>query len=141
MPWRPVRTCRLLLLPLIGALLLLAGCSGESHQSEYQAFGGTVRALDVASGELFVRADERVRGWRADRDVPCVVTKDAEIYLNDRFALLADIWVGDAVELVGYRDADHMVLSLVTVTRSQPKPPPPALPPLATQPAADAPEE
>jgi hypothetical protein len=122
------------------ALSLSAGCSRKSPQSEYQAFGGTVRAIDVASGELFVRADERVRGWRPNRDVPCVVTKDTEVYLNDRFVQLADVWVGDQVELVGYRDADHLVLSLLTVTRSQPKPPPPALPPQATQPAS-APEE
>lgn len=116
---------RRLLPPGILLLMILSGCAGEQTHEEYQAFGAVVRALDLESGEIFVRAERPVEGWRADRDIPCVVTKDSELYVNDRFSQLHELRVGDRLELVGYRDKDHLVAVLIHAAQPEPPPPPP----------------
>jgi len=115
--------------------VLLCGCSEHESPSDYLAFSGTIRGLDAETGELFVRADERVRGWRTDRDIPCVVTKDSEIYVNDRFSQFADIRITDRFTLAGYRDKDHLAVTMLRVDRPEAPPPEPVLTP------ATAPQE
>lgn len=122
-----------------GMLVWLTGCTRQEQQQPYQVFSGRVKALDVETGELFVRPDEAPRPWRSDRNVPCVVTKDSEIYINDRFSDIDDIRVGDRLELVGYRDADRFVVTFAEISRAQRPPPEPNLQPPATAPAGAAP--
>ena len=135
------RNLRLAAAAVCGALLFCYGCSEQKPQSRYQALRGTVRALDVETGEVFVRAEGPLAGWRSDRDVPCVITRDSEIYINDRFSQVQDVWVADTVELVGYRDKDHLAVALMTITRNQPEPEPPPLSAPTTRPGAAKPEE
>lgn len=122
-------------------LLLLVGCSREGTHSPYQVFVGTVKALDLETGELFVRAERAPSDWRIDRNIPCVVTKDSEVYISDQFSEIGEIVVGDSVTLVGFRDAGRFVVSFADVTRSQPEAPLPALSAPPTEPAAADPEE
>ncbi len=113
---------------LLGLLLLAApSCRRNEHQAPYQAFSGTIKALDLETGELFIRADAAPEPWRSDRNVPCVATKDTEIYVDDRFSGLHELAVGDGIELVGYREGDRIVVSLANVRRGGLPPPlPPA---------------
>lgn len=134
----PTKIRRGLLLAIaVGLLPQLVACSRQDPPSPYQVFSGTVKALDTETGELFIRPKRAPHPWRFDRNVPCVVTKDSEIYMNDRFSRLDEIVVGDLIESVGYRDHDRFVLSLVSVTRIQPEPPLPELSPPTTAPAAN----
>ncbi len=125
---------------LAAALFLapLVGCEGPDEQRPYQVFNGVVKALDVETGELFVRPQfDPPPPWRAGRNVPCVTTKESEIYINDRFSGLEGIHVGDVIELVGYRGRDdRFVVSMVSIMRSQPDPVEPALTPPTTRPVS-----
>lgn len=125
----------------VGLLTLLAGCSKQDQQSSYEVFVGTVKALDVETGEMFVRAGQPRPGQQTVRNVPCVVTKDSEIYINDAFSGIERLLVGDTIELVGCRDEDRFVISFANVVRSRPEPPLPAFAPPATQPTEKTPEE
>jgi hypothetical protein len=130
------------LAPLLAAAMLCSaiGCSRQEPQSDYNAFTGTVRALDPDAGEVFVRTNRAPAGWRTDRDIPCVVTKDSEIYINDRFSEFQDIRYGDTAKLVGYRDKDHFVVTFLIVARSEPAPPLPELAePPTSRPTEDQP--
>ena len=130
-----------LLLALMMGLPQLVACSRQDPPSPYQVFSGTVKALDIETGELFIRPERAPHPWRFDRNIPCVVTKDSEIYMNDCFSGLGEIEVGDLIESIGYRDHDRFILSLVSVTRNQSEPPLPELSPPTTEPAANTPKE
>jgi hypothetical protein len=121
---------------------ILAGCSRQGASPPYQALSGVVRAIDLETGELFIRAEHPPPPWHADRNVPCVATKDSELYVNDRFSDLRDVRFDDAIEAIGYRDHDRFVLSLVNITRNEPEPPAPkSLLNMTTQPAPDKHED
>jgi hypothetical protein len=127
---------------LLACGLLLPGCSRQEPSPAYQALSGVVRAVDLETGELLIRAEQPPKPWHADRNVPCVATKDSELYINDRFSDLQDVQVDDTLEAVGYRDRDRFVLSLVNILRSEPEPPLPAFVlKTTTQPAPDKNED
>ena len=108
--------------------LPLIGCERPDTHRPYQVFTGSVKALDVETGELFVRPEQAPVPWRPGRNVPCVATKDSEIYINDRFCRIDEIKVGDTIELVGYRGKeDRFVVSLANIIRSQAEPELPTL--------------
>jgi len=98
---------------------------------------GRVRESRPETGELTVE----VRGPAPGRPAVeiCNLTKDSEIYINDRFSSIDQIQVGDAVELLGYRDPnprlERFVVSFAYVDHPQPPPPAPEL----AAPAAAAP--
>ena len=130
-----------LLAILAGLLLHLGGCEPQGAPSPYEVCTGSVKALDLETGELFVRAEPVPELWRADRNVPCVATKDSEVYINDRFSGIDEIRVGDVFESVGYWDHDRFVLSLVRIARSQPEPRLPDLPSVPDEASPPTPEE
>jgi len=101
--------------------LSLAGCSRHEPSPPYQALSGVVRAIDCETGELLIRAERP-----ADRNLVCVVTKDSELYVNDRFSDLREVRIDDALDAIAYRDRDRFVLSLVNIRRREPAPPAPA---------------
>ncbi|MBP9025441.1 MAG: hypothetical protein KBH81_04745 [Phycisphaerae bacterium] len=112
--------------------LSLAGCSRHEPSPPYQALSGVVRAIDCETGELLIRAERP-----PDRNLVCVVTKDSELYVNDRFSDLREVRIDDALDAIAYRDRDRFVLSLVNIRRSEPAPPAPAfLLKVTTQPAS-----
>jgi len=62
--------------------------------------------------------------------VHCLLSSDAEVYINDKFSAIGAIAVGDTAELIGYRDpnrVERFLVSLVHITRDEPLPPAPDL--------------
>lgn len=118
----------------IGALaaLLPLGCDRSRPPHEYSVIVGSVESLSTANGDLTVRF-ARGTGEQADGEiVHCQVTRDSEVYIDDRFSALDEIRVGDAIEVVGYRDAnpriDPFVVTFAYVDRTLPAPPEPPFP-------------
>ncbi len=116
------------------------GCEPAPSAPHYEVLAGTVIACYPQTGELTLRTGPQSPGTPAEQRVFCVVTRESEVYINDRFASLDQIRIGDAVELVGYVDRDRQlsqfVVSLAYVRHPQPPPPDPEslLAPPATRP-------
>ncbi len=127
------------------AVCLAGGCEKPSTSSEYSVVDGTVEGLRADTFELTVRAGEHWPGMAPDSIISCLLTKDAEIYVNDRFSGFDAIAVGDDVELIGYpepnRRGERFVVATASIRRAEPLPDPPDLSPPATQPAAPPPQE
>ncbi|MEP0846535.1 MAG: hypothetical protein HRF50_06885 [Phycisphaerae bacterium] len=122
------------------AALLPLGCDRARPPHEYSVIVGTVESLTTANGDLTVRFT-RETGTQADAPiVHCQVTRDSEVYIDDRFSALDEIRVGDAIEVVGYRDAnpriDPFVVTFAYVDRTLPAPPEPPIPLTPARPAA-----
>lgn len=136
---------RMRYLALCGVAALCAGgdCRQTRNVSEYHVISGTVTALRADTFDFTVAADNRWSTDEAPEPVSCLLTNDAEIYVNDKFSDFQEIAIGDAVELIGYREqnprGERFVVSLANITRNEPPAPPPDLTtqPAATQPAED----
>ncbi len=117
--------------------LLAVGCRPPSGPSRHEMIAGTVESVRPGTGELTVRTSgfgsEREQGQQ--EKVSCLLTSDAEVYINDRFSPPEAIAVGDLVELIGYREstprAERFVVCLAQITRREPLPPEPDLSPMA----------
>lgn len=131
--WRAVAAT----LPAV--VLWLGGCERPSAEGDYAVLAGTVEGLRSDTFELAVRVAERWPGRPKGEAVACLLTNDAEVYVNGRFSAFSAIAIGDAVELAGYyepnRRGERFVVSLANITRNEPLPPEPDLTPPATQPA------
>lgn len=123
----------------IGSILvtlpILCGCPQSAPGPRYSTLAGVVVASSADLGELTMAPTP----GEADARIVCIVTDDAEVYINDQFARLDQIQIGDAVELVGYRDqrhpVDRFVVSIAEVHRPAPPTPAPQIePPAASQP-------
>lgn len=101
---------------------------------------GEVVAISPELGELTVAA----RDGQTPSRIICIVTDDAEVYVNDQFSRLDRIQLGDEVELVGYRDArqpvDRYVVSIAEVRRPTPPTPAPQIEPVPTSQPPQPPE-
>lgn len=86
----------------LSVLFLAAGCERQSAQSDYEVIDGAVEAVRADSFELTVRMGERHTGRGKDAVLACLVTGDAEVYVNDRFGSFDAISPGDNIELIGY---------------------------------------
>jgi hypothetical protein len=124
---------RLETLAATALLILVGGCERRADEKAYQVFTGVVRALDVETGEVLVRPDEPPDWWHGGRTIFCVATKDSEVYVNDRFAGVEEIRVGDTIEVIGYRDGERFVVNQANIARPEPPATEPALAP-ASQP-------
>lgn len=132
------------------ALTLLAfcgssGCERRPPPRRFDVLTGTVAGLRADTGELTVHTGlERPDGIN-DQNVTCLITSDAEVYINDKFSSIAEINIGDDVELIGYVDPDprteRFLVSLARISRSAALPPPPDLPISTSQPAAQTREK
>lgn len=118
----------------------LLGCEPAPSAPHYKVLVGTVIACYPQTGELTLRTSPQSPGTQAGQRIFCVATRESEVYINDRFASLEQIRIGDAVELVGYVDRDRQlsqfVVSLAYGRHPQPPPPDPQalLAPPATRP-------
>ncbi len=114
---------------VVGLAALVAGCEPVPVAPHYKVLVGTVTASYPQTGELTVRVSTETPGVNQSRRVYCVVTRESELYVNDRFASLDAIRIGDTVELVGYVDRDRQlsqfVVSLAYVRQPQPPAPDP----------------
>ena len=97
---------------------LTAGCGGSPGTPRYETLTGVVVTCKPEMGELLVRVV--LSGESAE--VPCQVTRDSELYINDGLAQIEEIRAGDAVELIGYRDDNasiaRFVVSAANVARA-----------------------
>ncbi|MCH8805029.1 MAG: hypothetical protein IH986_02950 [Planctomycetes bacterium] len=121
----------ILLAFIIGTLAPQTGCTKQPRSSQYDTLTGIVETRDAETGELSVQEFPRLAG--RSRTVLCVINKDAEVYVNDRFSTIDRIQIGDTIELIGHRDADpqleRFIVSFASITRILPPPPPPDLTP------------
>lgn len=100
-----------------------AGCERDAASPRYEAVSGVVAAWSADAGELTIRT-ENESGGRFDR--VCIVTKDTEVYVNDRLAGPDAIAAGDSVSVMGYQNAaardDRLVVSTARLERAGPAP-------------------
>ncbi len=127
-------------LPLaIAAAALITGCTRQSSPSGYDVISGSVAAVHAETGQLTVRSGAPWVDSGKQRESACLLTGDAEVYVNDRFSAPEALSIGDAIEVIAYRDpttpAERFVVCFAYVTRSEPPAPPPDLTPLETQPS------
>lgn len=122
------------------ALLCLGACRRPSALSDYAALAGRISLVRADTLELTVQPAGAFRSEAAG-SVMCLLTRDSELYINDRLADLGELQLGDQVELVGHYQKEppekRFVVATGHVARSEPPPPSLAasLPPPSTQPA------
>jgi hypothetical protein len=120
------------------ALLFFCGCSRQNSPSSYEAVSGVVASVQPDTGQLTIRCSGARPETDREREMACLLTNDAEVYVNDRFAGFEKIAVGDVIELIGYSGSsprdERFVVSFAYITRTEPPPPEPDLTPRATQP-------
>jgi hypothetical protein len=137
-----------ILTPMQAVLLLAAvcasGCDRPRPRAHYSVLSGKVIACHTDTGELSVRVSRRRPEGPSEETVYCLITRDAEIYINDKVSSIHEIQLGDAVELIGRRDPDsqieRFVVSFAYFDHPLPPPPPPDLTPAAA-PATDDPKD
>lgn len=123
----------------LGALLgAVGGCEERRVPARYSVLVGRVIACQPATGELTVRVSRRTPSGPVEETLYCLVTRDSEIYVNDKLSSLGEIQIGDAVELIGRRESGatprRFVIAMAYFERPLPPLPPP--PPLASAPAS-----
>lgn len=114
----------------LGALWVLAGCERQLPTNRYDVLSGTVQALQAEMGQLTVRTGAPRPEFGSSPNVQCLLSSDAEVYINDKFSAIDAIAVGDTAELIGYHDpgrAERFLVCLVHIARSEPLPPAPGL--------------
>jgi len=134
---------------LLGASLFAVGCEDElATPNPYTVLAGKVLSCHADTGELTVRISRRSVAGPTEKAIYCVVTRDSEIYVNDKFSSIEEIQLGDAVELVGYDDPNprlqRFVVSFAYFDHPLPPPPAPELVPASaptTQEMRDEPEQ
>jgi hypothetical protein len=135
-----LRICRYVLAGSSFALVLCAaGCRKPGGAAHYEIFGGTVETLRADTFDLTIRPGDRWADRVRSPAVSCLLTKNTEIYINDRFSRFDAIAIGDGVELIGYFEEaaageQRFVVSFAYITRNEPLPPAPDLSRSATQP-------
>ena len=139
----PIRTP--VQLGLLLAIVCAAGCDEPRPRARYTVLSGKVVACHTDTGELSVRVSRRRAEGPSEETIYCLITRDAEIYVNDKVSSIDEIQLGDAVELVGRRDPDprveRFVVSFAYFDHPVPSPSPPDLIPApATQDPKDQPE-
>lgn len=118
---------------LLAAVLCATGCEPPRPPGRYSVLAGKVIACHPDTGELTVRGSRRTVEGPTEETVYCLITRDSEIYVNDRFSSIEEIQIGDTVELIGRRDPnpqlERFVVSFAYFDHPLPAPPRPQLTP------------
>ena len=127
---------------LLAALAASTGCEDRRAVNRYSVLAGKVVTCHPDTGELTVRVSQRTPAGPAEKTIYCLVTRDSEIYVNDKVSSLREIQLGDAVELVGHQEPGsrprRFVISFAYFDHPLPPPPPPLeLTPTSTPAAPD----
>jgi hypothetical protein len=123
---------------IVAAVVLCSGseCRRQTFSNNYEALTGVVLNVRTDTSELTVRPVEPAPERADAAGLLCLLTNDAEVYINDRYASVNAIAVNDAVELVGYREenarGERFVVCLAQITRPAAAPVEPDLSPRAT---------
>jgi hypothetical protein len=122
----------------------LGGCERSATPSYFSVVRGAVKSVNHETGDLSVDARRRTSRGEIVISEYCLLTKDSEIYINDRFAPISQVLIGDQVELIGCRDTtmgvDRFHVTYAHFNRPLPPAPPPlvaAAPASASRPNAD----
>ena len=110
------------------------GCDERPRPTvRYSVLAGHVAGCYPDTGELTIRGPRRTTSGPTNAVTYCLITRDTEIYINDRLSAIEDIQIGDAIELIGRPDPDPQLERFVVAFAylDQPLPEPP-LPELAT---------
>lgn len=97
---------------LTAGLATLGGCGRQASSQRYETLAGQVLSIQPETGELEARVMNPSTA-ESGQTIHCVVTRDTEIYVNDRASSIRDVAVGDRVELIGYRASDPRVASFI----------------------------
>jgi hypothetical protein len=110
----PRRLIHLMLVPL-ALLVLQPGCGRAPSTQHYKAISGSVMGCKPDTGEVIVRVMGRDAVYQ---DVVCQVTRDSELFINDRLAGIEEIRLGDTVDLIGYNDVSASIARFVVSSAS-----------------------
>jgi hypothetical protein len=115
----------------LGLLWAASGCGRPVPTNRHDVLAGTVHSLRPDMGQLTVHTTAPRPELGSNPNLQCLLSSDAEVYINDKFSTSDAIVVGDNVELIGYMDpdprAERFVVCLVYIARSEPLPPSPDL--------------
>lgn len=110
--------------------LALVACDDARTVRQYDVIQGAVAGVHVDTGEISVEFMPPGPGAKS-RVLSCVVTRDTELYLNDRITSLDRIATGDLIQIVGTRDPDprldRLAINTAYVARDEPAAPNPPL--------------
>lgn len=122
----------------LGVLLaaLIAGCEQSTRPSHFTTLFGRVKTCNSETGELAISTIRRTGQGETPETEYCLITKDSEIYVNERFAAIGLILVGDEVSVFGYRDQTPTLARFIITAAYFERPLPPAPDPLSTQPSS-----
>ena len=103
------------------------GCERGSRGQQYETETGVVTQRHTSTGEITVSSD---RPGDAERPfISCIITRDSEIYVDDRLSSIEDVRIGDRIAMVGYREQapglEHFIVSYGRIRRSSPSSVPP----------------
>ncbi len=86
------------------AVVMLSGCGRESRRQDYRTLTGVVTERRADTGELSVSF--KAAGEREPSIVSCLMTRDSEVYINDRLGSIEDVRIGDILAIIGYYEPD-----------------------------------
>lgn len=117
---------------------LLGGCEQSTRPSHFTTLAGRVKTCNPETGELAISTVRRTGQGEMPETEYCLITKDSEIYINERFAAIGLIQVGDEVSVFGYREQTPTLARFVITAAYFERPLPPPPDPLATRPTSAA---
>ncbi len=110
------------------AVIMLSGCDRESRRQDYRTLTGVVTERRPDTGEL--SGPFKAPGEREPSIVSCLMTRDSEVYINDRLGSIEDVRIGDRIAVIGYYEPDpepaRFVISYGRIRRSSSSSSPPA---------------
>lgn len=116
-----------LLVFLTAIVFATPGCGRGSHGQRYETETGVVTQRQTNTGEITVSSDRPRNGERPS--ISCIITRDSEIYVDDRLSSIEDVRIGDRIAMVGYREQEpgleHFIISYGRIQRSSPSSVPP----------------
>jgi len=119
-----------------------AGCEDQPAPNRYSVLAGNVVACHTDTGGLGVRGSRRTAEGPSEQTFHCLITRDSEIYMNDKLGSIEEIQLGDAVELVGWWDRstrlERFVVSFAYFDHPLPAPPQPELVPASAPTTEDS---
>ena len=79
------------------------GCDRGPRGQKYESLSGVVTERHPATGEISITYQPP--GSDEPAVAACVMTRDSEIYINDRLSAIEDVRIGDAIAIVYYEES------------------------------------
>ncbi len=105
-----------------------AGCERGRRGQKYESLSGVVTERHPATGEISITYQPP--GGDEPAVAACVMTRDSEIYINDRLSAIEDVRIGDTIAIVGYHEPgpqlEQFIISYGRIRRATRPAQPPA---------------